>query len=420
MRSSVSLLLALAGVTVPVTAQLPAERGTLHPDGEARLTAMLDQTVAEGRAAGIVGMVLQGGKVVYQHATGMADREANRAMTLDTRFRIASQSKALTSVLIMTLIEEGKMALSDPITRWLPAFANTKVSVPDSATGGRTLVPLRRAITVRDLLTHSAGMSYGREAFVAEAYAARGLGSEAGHGWYFAHKTTDICTALAPLAELPLVAQPGDRFVYCYATDVLGCLVERITGKSLAVVVKERITDPLGMTHTSFCVAKRDASTVAAVYALRNGALSRAPDGPLGQGDYIDGPCTAFSGGAGLVSTAADYAVFLEMLRRGGEHRGHRVISPASVALMTRDHLGTVYRADGVTGFGLGFEVLHDPARAGRYGEPGQWDWGGAYHTEYWVDPELELVGVLMVQLTPAQGSVLQDRFRTGVYQGLR
>ncbi len=400
----------------PLTAQ---QRG-LHPEGAARLTATLDRTVAEGRAAGIVAMVMQGGRVVYQHATGMADREAGRAMTLDTRFRIASQTKAITSVVIMTLIEEGRMALSDPITRWLPAFAQAKVSVPDSATGGRVLVPLGRAITVRDLLTHSAGMSYGREAFLAEAYAVRGLGSGAGNGWYFAHKATDICTALAPLAELPLVAQPGERFVYGYATDVLGCLVERITGKSLAEVVQERITGPLGMTRTSFCVAAGDAAELAAVYALRNGALTRAPDGPLGQGDYVTGPCVAFAGGAGLVSTAADYATFLEMLREGGTHRGHRVLSPASVALMTRDHLGPVYQADGVAGFGLGFEVLHHPARAGRYGEPGQWDWGGAYHTEYWVDPKLELVGVLMVQLMPAQGSVLQDRFRTGVYQALQ
>jgi CubicO group peptidase (beta-lactamase class C family) len=404
----------------PLAAQLPSARAPLHAGAAARLGAILDQTVAEGRAAGIVATVLQGGKVVYQHATGMADREANRAMTLDTRFRIASQSKAITSVVIMTLIEEGRMALSDPITRWLPDFANTKVSVPDSATGGRKLVPLRRPITVRDLLTHSAGMSYGGEAYVADAYAARGLGREAGNGWYFAHKTTDICTALAPLAELPLVAQPGERFVYGYATDVLGCLVERITGQSLAAVVKERITDPLGMTRTSFCVAKGDAATVAAVYALQNGTLTRAPEGPRGQGDYIDGPCVAFAGGAGLVSTAADYATFLEMLRQGGTYNGHRVISPASVALMTRDHLGPVYRADGVAGFGLGFEVWHHPARAGRYGAPGQWSWGGAYHTTYWVDPEHELVAVLMVQLMPAQGSVLQDRFRTGVHQALR
>lgn len=318
MRLPVIVFLTLVGATLPLAAQLPAESGALHADGQARLSAMLDQTVAEGRAAGIVATVLQGGKVVYQHATGMADREARRVMTLDTRFRIASQSKAITSVVIMTLVEEGRMALSDPITRWLPAFAGATVSVPDSASGGRKLVPLRRAITVRDLLTHSAGMSYGREEYVAEAYAARGLGSEAGQGWYFAHKTTDICAALAPLAELPLVAQPGERFVYGYATDVLGCLVERVTGMSLATVVQARITDPLGMTRTSFCVDRDDAAEVAAVYSLQSATLTRAPEGPLGQGDYVDGPCRAFAGGAGLLSTAADYAVFLEMLRQGG------------------------------------------------------------------------------------------------------
>lgn len=405
--------------TTSLAAQLPRERGVLHPEAVARLTATLDATVAEGRAAGIVAMVLQHGRVVYEHATGMADREAGRTMTMDSRFRIASQTKAVTSVVIMTLIEEGRMALSDPVTRWIPAFAAAQVSVPDSATGGRRLVPLRRAITIRDLLTHSAGMSYGREGYVADAYAGRGLGSEAGHGWYFAHKATDICTALAPLPDLPLVAQPGERFVYGYATDLLGCLVEKETGQSLAAVVRERITEPLGMTATTFCVAREDAADLAAVYALRDGALTRAPEGPLGQGEYVAGPCRAFAGGAGLVSTAADYATFLEMLRRGGTLNGHRVLSPASVALMTRDHLGTVYRADGTAGFGLGFEVWHAPARSGRYGEPGQWGWGGAYHTTYWVDPERELVAVMMVQLMPANGSVLQDRFRTGVYQAI-
>lgn len=413
------MLLVLAPLVL--AAQQAPDRA-LHPEGAARLSAILDRTVADGRAAGIVAVVRQGGRVVYAHATGMADREAARPMTLDTRFRIASQTKALTSVAVMQLVEEGRVGLGDPITRWFPAFASAKVSVPDSASGGRQLVPLRRAITVRDLLTHAAGMGYGRESWLADAYAARGLGREAGTGWYFAHKRTDMCTALAPLAELPLVAQPGERFVYGYATDVLGCLVETVTGRTLAEVFRERITEPLGMTATSFCVPPEDAPRLAAVYALRDGVLARAPEGPLGQGDYVAGaaPCVAFSGGAGLVSTAHDYATFLEMLRQGGTLHGARILSPASVALMTRDHLGPAYGTEGVTGFGLGFEVLHDPARAGSYGESGHWDWGGAYHTSYFVDPAHDLVAVMMVQLMPAGGSVLQDRFRTGVYQALR
>lgn len=383
----------------------------------ARLRAHLDSTVAHGRAAGVVALVLQDGQPVFAHATGMADREANRPMTANTLFRIASQSKALTSVAAMTLVEDGTIGLNDPIARWLPEFAGATVSEATDSAGTtiRRVVPVRRAITVRDLLTHTAGMSYGGEAWLAEAYAARGLGPAAGSGWYFADKSVGICAAVAPLAELPLAAQPGERWVYGYATDVLGCLVERASGLPLDALLRERITGPLGMTDTGFCVGEGTASRLAAVYALGPDGLRRAADGARGQGDYVGGPCRAFSGGAGLVSSAGDYATFLEMLRRGGTLHGARILSPASVALMTRDHVGERYRG-GALGFGLGFEILLDPGQVGRYGAVGAFGWGGAYHTSYWVDPGHDLVAVLMVQLLPATGSTLQDRFKTMVY----
>jgi CubicO group peptidase (beta-lactamase class C family) len=337
-------------------------------------------------------------------------------MQRDTRFRIASQTKAVTTVAAMILVEEGVLALSDPIAKWMPRFAEAHVSEPaDSGRPGRRLVPVRRAITVRDLMTHTAGMSYGREAWLDSLYTARGLGAAAGAGWYFAHKTTPMCDNLEPLAELPLAAQPGERFVYGYGTDVLGCLVERASGQSLAAFVQERITEPLGMRATSFCVAPAERDRLAVVYARRDGATIRAALGPLGQGDYVDGPCRAYSGGAGLVSTATDYARFLEMLRQGGTLDGARILSPASVALMVHDHIDGIYRGPEV-GFGLGFEIYSDPAKAGRYGAPGRWGWGGAYFSNYWVDPAHEAVFVFMVQMLPATGVTIRDRFETLAY----
>lgn len=411
---SVALLLALP---LAVGAQDPP---AVSAAGLDRLTSYLDEVVADGKAAGIVAVVMRDGRVVYEHATGMADREAGRAMQPGNLFRIASQTKAITSVAAMTLVEEGVLALSDPISRWLPGMAQATVSEGyDSAgTPARRVVAARRPITIRHLLTHTAGMSYGGERWLRDVYAARGLGPAAGQGWYFADKATDICTAVEPLAELPLAAQPGERFVYGYGTDVLGCVIERATGQTLAEVIAERITTPLGMTDTRFCLEGAEGARLTAVYALREGTLTRAVDGPLGQGDYVDGPCRAFAGGAGLISTARDYATFLEMMRQGGTLRGHRILSPATVALMTGDHVGELYGGT-ASGFGLGFQVWHDPASVGRYGSAGQFGWGGAYHTNYWVDPAYGLVAVVMTQLMPASGSTLHDRYRTLVYQAL-
>jgi CubicO group peptidase (beta-lactamase class C family) len=364
----------------------------------------------------VVALVLRNGQPAFEHVTGMADREAGRPMTAGTLFRIASQSKAIATVAAMTLVEDGTIGLHDPISRWLPGFATATVSEAHDSAGVmvRRVVPVRRAITVRDLMTHTAGMSYGTESWLAPAYEARGLGPAAGYGWYFADKTVDICTAIEPLGELPLAAQPGEGWVYGYATDVLGCLVERASGVPFDEFVQRHVTGPLGMTDTRFCVPGADADRLAVVYSLDPDGLHRAAESAHGQGHYLAGPCRAYSGGAGLVSTAADYAAFLEVLRRGGELGGARVLSSASVTLMTSDHVGELYR-DAARGFGLGFEILLDPGGAARYGSPGAYGWGGAYLTSYWVDPAEDLVAVLMVQLL-ARGSTLQDRFRTLVY----
>lgn len=383
----------------------------------ARLSGYFQQAVDSNRVGGVVAIVARHGKVVFEGAWGMGDREAGRPAQLTTRWRIASQSKAVTSLAIMMLVEEGRLGLNDRASKFIPGFASTTVATTEDSSGIKVtrIVAAKRQITIRDLLTHTSGYSYGTESSVSARYAAEQLGPKAGYGWYFADKQEPICASVERIAKLPAVAQPGEQYVYGYSTDILGCVVERASGMTLADFFQQRIFAPLKMSSTSFCVKPEDASLLATVYALSNEGLQRAPDGPRGQGEYIGGPCVSFSGGAGLISTAGDYARLLQMFANGGELDGARLLSPTTVALMTRNHVGTLYGTN--SGFGLGFAVLQDPGMAGVYGSTGLYSWGGAYHSNYWVDPADGIVAVFMTNLLPATGSLLQDRFRTLVYQ---
>src|ERR671932_510390 len=212
----------------------------------ARIDSALQRAVDRGEIAGAVALVTRDGQTVYERAVGWADKEAGRRMTADAIFRIASQTKALTSVAIMSLVEEGKLTLDDPVDRFIPAFRQTTVAVRSDT--GRVIVPARRRITIHDLLTHTAGISYGTDSLVAPLYAAKGLGPNAGWGWYTADKDEPICQTMERLATLPFVSQPGERFVYGYNTDILGCVVERASGVPLDEFIRARITAPLGMT----------------------------------------------------------------------------------------------------------------------------------------------------------------------------
>jgi CubicO group peptidase (beta-lactamase class C family) len=220
------------------------------------------------------------------------------------------------------------------------------------------------------------------------------------------------------LATLPFVSQPGEAFVYGYNTDILGCVVERVAGAPLDEVIRSRITGPLGMKDTEFYLRPANRGRLTAVYASGpDMKITRAPDGPKGQGDYVDGPRRSFSGGAGLLSTARDYARFLEMLRNGGVLDGVRILSPKTVALMTTNQTGTLYSQTG-QGFGLGFSVLEQPGADGRIESVGTFGWGGAYGSNYEVDPKERLVLVFMIQLLPSRSGVPQQ-FPTLVYQAL-
>jgi CubicO group peptidase (beta-lactamase class C family) len=410
---TVPLLIALASVAA---AQSPRADSLIHgfdPIRLRRLDAYMREQVDSSRIAGAVALVLRDGQVVYERAVGWADREAGRRMSTGAMFRIASQTKALTSIAVMMLIEEGKVALNNPVGRFIASYARTTVMV-DGA-----VVPARRAITIRDLLTHTAGVSYGSDSAVAALYRAKKLGPVAGHGgWYLVDRDEPVCATMDTVATLPFVRQPGEAWVYGYATDILGCVVERVSGMSLDRFFRTRITGPLGMDDTHFFVPTSEADRLVAVYASDTAnRISRAPDGALGQGHFVSGPRRNFSGGAGLVSTARDYARLLQMLLNGGELDGVRILSPAAVDLMATNQIGTLYPSPG-QGFGLGFSIVERMGADNSLVSEGTYGWGGAYGSQYRIDPAERVVLVFMINQIPNR-SDLGAKFPTLVYQAL-
>ena len=383
------------------------------PERLERLTRTFNGYVAEEELPGAVILVARHGKVAYLEAFGMLDRERALPMPTDAVFRIASQTKALVSVAVMMLQEEGKLLLSDPVGKYLPEFGSTAVAVPRE--GGYDVVPARRPITLRDLLTHTAGIGYG-SGVAMDRWEAAGI-----QGWYFAHRDEPVAATVARMAALPFDAHPGEAFVYGYGTDILGVVVEVVGGLPLDEFLRRRILEPLGMKDTHFFLPPEKRERLATVYGRTDPpVLRRGPEGggTQGQGDYVEGPRMSFSGGAGLLSTAQDYARFLQMLLNGGELDGVRILSHKSVELMTADHVGSRYSTPGV-GFGLGFQITKDLGARGHLGSVKEYGWGGAYHSTYWVDPSEELVVVYFTQLIPATGVDDHGKLRALVYQAL-
>lgn len=388
------------------------------PERLARVERLLQSYVDRGLLAGAVVQVQQDGRDALTAAVGWRDREARSPMRQDAVFRIASQTKALTSVAVMMLMEDGRLLLSDPVGKYLPEWSKTTVAV-NKPSGGYTVVPAKRPITLRDLLTHTSGVSYGPGP-AQQAWRDAGF-----NGWYFADRNEPMSAAIARMGSLPMAAQPGEQFVYGYSTDVLGVVVEKISGQSLADFLTERLIRPLGMKDTAFTPTPDMASRLAVVYTGGpRGLLRAAAPGNwedisyVGQGHYVDGPHKAFSGGAGLLSTAADYSRFLEMLRRGGELDGHRYLSRKSVELMVSNQLDNVSYSPGM-GFGLGFGLRLDVGKAGELGSAGEFAWGGAYHSEYWVDPKERLTVVYLAQLQSIGDIDDHAKLRALIYQAL-
>jgi CubicO group peptidase (beta-lactamase class C family) len=420
-RVFVLTLLLLVAIPPAAQAQASAAHGAaanrlgFAPDRLVRIDSFLQRAVDENRIAGAVAIVMRDGQAAYERAVGWADKESGRRMTPDAMFRIASQSKAITSAALLTLVEEGKVSVSDPVSRYIPTFARTMVAITTDS--GRANVPASRPIQIRDLLTHTAGISYGTDAMVAPLYEAKGLGPAAGYGWYTADKDEPICQTMERLGTLPFVAQPGTAFVYGYNTDVLGCVVERVSGMPLDEFIRQRITTPLQMTDTHFFPPPDKRARLVTVYASDStGHATRAPDGARGQGHYIEGPRRSFSGGAGLVATARDYARFLETLRNGGASGAARILAPHTVDLMTTNQIGTLRGSDGI-GHGFGFGTV-DRYGASGMASVGTFEWGGAYGSTYKVDPKEHLVIVFMINQLPNRADV-SAKFSTLVYQAL-
>jgi CubicO group peptidase (beta-lactamase class C family) len=380
-----------------------------------RIDQVFNSYVTENKMAGSVILVARKGKVAYYKAFGFRDKESNSKMELGSIFRIASQTKAIVSVGIMMLQEEGKLLIQDPVSRFIPEYKETKVAVLKPA-GGYDIVKAKREITIRDLLTHTAGVGYG-QGIAAEEWKKAGL-----QDFYFAHLDEPVAETIKRMAALPMDAHPGEGHVYGYATDILGVVVERASGLPLDQFLKERIFDPLGMTDTYFFLPKEKASRLATVYLPKEGEpLKPAPaKGTVNsQGEYVTGPRKNFSGGAGLVSTAKDYYNFLQMMANGGEFQGKRILSSRTIHLMTIDHLDKNMEFRPGLGFGLGFEMVLDQGERGIYGSLGQFGWGGAYGSTYWVDPAEEMIVLYFTQVRP--GSIVKDQLqlRSLVYQAL-
>jgi CubicO group peptidase (beta-lactamase class C family) len=387
----------------------------------ARIDGWMDALVAEGKLPGVLVMVSRRGRTAYLRCTGQADIARSAPVRDDTIFRIYSMTKALTSTAIMMLYEEGRFQLDDPISRFLPSFAGQRV-----ATGGMrgkiATVPAERDITFRDLLTHTSGLTYG----FMEANPVDALYRESGIN--FQDKQATLGEMVDRVAALPLIAQPGRAWNYSVATDVLGHLVAVISGQEFSTFLHERVIAPLGMADTGFHVPAEKLGRFAANYAWTPQHKLLPIDDPQSSPyGTAGGIC---SGGGGLVSTAADYMRFCRMmLAKGATEGGARLLGRKTVELMTMNHLRgdmadmgqarfSESSYEGI-GFGLGFSVTLDPARAQLIGSPGEYAWGGAASTAFWIDPAEDMAVILMTQLMPSSTYPIRRELRVLTYQAV-
>ena len=379
----------------PATAQgLPRARAQELGLDSARLVAiapLLRDAVERGEVGGVVTLIARHGRVAVVDSAGFGNLERRAPIRSTTLFRIASMTKPVTSVAAMILVEEGRLGLTDPVARYIPAFAAMSVAEPGNGpTGSSATTPARRAITILDLLTHRSGLTYGflDEGRVGDAYRAAGVSDG------MPPREEGIGANVERLAKLPLVAQPGTRFQYGLSVDVLGRVVEIVSGQSLAEFLEERLFDPLGMHDTRFYVTGNQLDRLATPYAwngrrLRPMRTTERFGNLLLAGEGYPGSRTYFSGGSGLVSTVGDYARFLQMILNGGELDGVRVLGPKTVQLMSADALaGSDHPLGRGAGFGLGFQVTTELGPAGEAGSVGALSWSGIYGTNFWIDPE--------------------------------
>ena len=384
-----------------------------------RIDTMLNGWIDRSRTNGAVALLLRNGKIVYHKAFGYDDEAKKVPMRTDHIFRIASQTKAVTSVAIMMLYEEGKLLLDDPISRYIPEFAKPVVLDRfNAADSSYTTVPAKSEITIRHLLTHTSGIGYAQigsresNAIYAKADLTAGIGAGPEHV---------LGPDMKKLAKLPLMHGPGERWTYGLNTDLLGYLVEVLSGTTLDQFFRTRIFEPLGMKDTYFNVPAEKQARVVTLYQEAGGKLAKAKPAVNVNGNFlIDYPKTGtnyFSGGAGLSSTTLDYAIFLQMLLNGGEYNGKRILSRNSVRMMTINQIGDV--AFGNNKFGLGFGITTEKGSSIIPTQEGTFEWGGAFSTLYWVDPKEKLVGILYRQLWGTTHGDAANKFKVMVYSAI-
>jgi CubicO group peptidase (beta-lactamase class C family) len=425
-RTTLSCALLVVAVTARAEPPLPtAEPQSLGFSSERLdlVTKWFKREVDEGKLPGVVIAVARRGKLAYFESFGDRDREAKQAMATDTIFRIYSMTKPLVSVAAVMLMEEGKLQLTDPVAKFLPEFKDQQVSVPKADGSGYELVKAERAMTVHDLLRHTSGLAYGeltKNPLVKEAYAKAGM-----------YKTTIDFDAremtpeeqAAAIGKAPLAQQPGRIWEYSHSSDILGRVVEKASGMRLGDFLEQRIFRPLRMKDTAFHVPQEKGTRLAA--PLPKDPLSGNVNKMI---DVAVQPKND-SGGAGAVSTAADYVRFSQMLLNGGTLDGARILSRTAVKLMTSDHLGDRIKAPLAPGelligtqgytFGLGFAVRTGPGLAGVPGSTGEFMWAGYGGTYFWIDPEEEIVGVFMSQAPSPQRAFYRRQLKQLVYQAI-
>jgi len=401
-------------------AELPAakpESVGLSSERLERIATAVQRSVDDKRIAGAVTLVARRGQIAWLKAQGMMDREAGQPMRTDAIFRICSMTKPITSLAVMMLYEEGHFLLDDPVSKYIPEFKNPKVLVKP-ASGAPYTIPATKEITIRNLLTHTSGLTYhwndNLGAMYKDANVAHGLLPYDG----------TIGDSVKRLAGLPLLFNPGERFEYSLGVDVLGYLVEVVSGKTLDEFFRTRIFEPLGMKDTYFYVPDNKLNQLAAAYTWYDGkGLSRFPETPIVEGTFVysadypyRGPKKLYAGGAGLCSTAADYARFCQMMLDGGKIGATHVISRKSVELMTHDHLGKVSPDQA---FGLGFGVDGIKSPLSELGSPGEYNWGGFFYTAFVIDPKEQMITVFMAQLHPTGDLNLASLFHVLAYQAI-
>lgn len=378
-----------------------------------RIDTVMNRYVAEGKIPGCVALIARHGKVIYYRSFGKLDIGGNINMPLDAEFRIASMTKAVTSTAIMTLYEQGYFLLSDPISKYIPEFKHPKVVVQSG--DSVTLVPAKSEITIRELLNHTSGITYGdglQAAYYKKAGMTVGLLPTEG----------TLKQMILKLATLPLISQPGEEFHYGMSVDVLGYLIEVLTHKTLDQYLQEAIFTPLKMNDTYFTLPKAKFPRLASLYKLN------AAGQLVKQDQYFPYPAVQnyFSGGSGLVSTAADYARFAQMLLNKGELEGVRIVSPKTVELMTSNSIGDLFifnpfKHNGIMGdkFGYGFGIRTQRGVYDELESIGAFGWDGAFYTRFWVDPKEDMFAIFMSQVDSNWDENLIGKFRVLVNQAV-